>query len=111
MAQTYKQVYESYTHKLVKILPMDDVIFTANLITKHLLPGNIQNHIASLPTPADKSLYFLSHVIKPSLDIDITSSFDDLLDIMESCEYAHIEVLAREIKAEIAKKCPSVTSM
>ena len=103
MAQAYRQVYTKYMEKLVRCLPMNDVLFIAKLSTENLLPGNTQSLIKSLPTSADKSSYFLSHVIKPSLDIDSTSSFDALLSVMEACEYAHVMTLATQIKDEIAR--------
>lgn len=103
MAKAYKKVYTKYMEKLVKCLPMSDVLFVTKLSTKNLLPGNMQSKISSLPTPADRSSYFLSHVIKPSLDIDITSSFDTLLSVMLNCEYEHVQTLATQIKDEIAK--------
>ena len=40
-------------------------------------------------------------MIKPALDIDDTSSFDNLLSVMEHCGYAYVEKLACEIKSEI----------
>ena len=103
MARVYKQVYTSYMAQLVKCLPMDDPLFIAELSTKNLLAGNTQATIQSHPTSADKSSYFLTHIIKPAIDTESTSSFDKLLIIMENCEYLHVQELARKIKAEIAK--------
>lgn len=102
MAQVYRQVYTENVAKLVRCLPMDDPLFIAALSTKNLLPGNTQSHIKSLPTQADKSSYFLTKVIKTPLDIDDTTSFDTLLNIMEKCEYAHVRTLATQIRAKIA---------
>ena len=104
MAHAYRQVYTKYMEKLVWCLLMNDVLlFIAKLSTENLLPGNTQSLIKSLPTPAEKSSYFLSNVIKPSLDIDSTRSFDALLSVMEACEYAHVMTLATQIKDEIAR--------
>ena len=103
MARVYKQVYSSYMAKLVKCLPMDDPLFIAELSTENLLPGNTQATIQSLPTSADKSSYFLTQIIKPAIDTESTSSFDKLLIIMENCEFLHVQQLARNIKADIAK--------
>lgn len=93
--------YEKYLNKLVKCLPMNDVLFTTELSTHKLLPANISHQIDALPTPADKASYLLGHVIKPALDIDDTTNFDSLLSIMEHCGYAHVETLACNIKSEI----------
>ena len=102
MAQAYREVYTKYMEKLVRCLPMNDVLFIAKLSTEHLLPGDTQDHIQALPTSANKSSYFLSQVIKPSLDIDSTGTFDTLLSVMEACEYAHVKALAAQIKDAIA---------
>ena len=102
MAQAYRQVYTKYMEELVRYLPMNDVQFITTLSTKHLLPGNTQDHIEALPMSVDKSLYFLSQVIKPSLDINSTGTFDTLLSVMEDCEYARVKALAAQIKDAIA---------
>ena len=97
--------------KLVKCLPMDDTLFTTKLSTHKLLPGNTDSLLKALPTQATKAAYFLDHVIKPALEIDDTSSFDDLLSIMEHCGYAHVEKLSHKIKAEINKESDIKPSM
>ena len=102
MAQVYKKVYTSFMPKLVTGLPMSDVLFITELSTNNLLPGNMQATVTSLSTPADKSSHFLSNIIKPALDSGFTDGFDKLLNIMEASEYLHLQVLAAEIKAEIA---------
>ena len=102
MAQVYKKVYTSYMLKLVTSLPMNDVVFIAELSTNNLLPGNMEATVISLSTLADKSSHFLSNVIRPALDSGFTGGFDKLLNIMESSEYLHVQALAAEIKAEIS---------
>ena len=97
------KAYENCIHNLVKCLPMNDTLFIVSLSKHQLLPGNTSNKIESLPTQADKALYFLDHVIKPALDIEDTSSFDKLLSIMEQCGYAHVKTLACKIKSDIDK--------
>ena len=105
MAQmkTYKIAYESYIEKLVKCLPMDDILFIAKLSKHKLLPGNTKDQLKGLLTEADKASYFLDHIIKPALDIDDTSSFNKLLSVMEHCHYEHVEKLACKIKSEVNK--------
>lgn len=102
MGQDYKQVYTSFIAKLVTNLPMDDKSFIDKLSDEHFLPGDTQSAIESLPTQAEKSLYFLSHVIEPSLDIGMTESFDTLLNIMGSHKDTDVRKLAALIKDEIA---------
>ena len=97
------QAYKKYSEKLVMCLPMDDTLFIVSLSKHRLLPGNTSNKIETLPTQADKVLYILNHVIKPALAIDDTSSFDNLLSVMEHCGYDYVKNLACEIKSEVDK--------
>ena len=99
----YTRAYHDHVEKLVKCLPMDDTHFITKLSAKQLLPGDTENKIKVLSTQAEKASYFLNHVIKPSLDIDETSDFDELLSIMQNCGYKHVEKLAITIKCEIDK--------
>jgi len=94
------KIFNKYTEKLIKCLPMNDVCFIAKLSNHKLLPGDTKDQLKAKPTPAEKASYFLDNVIKPALDIDDTSSFDSLLSVMEHCGYTHVEKLAREIKYE-----------
>ena len=95
------EVYKKYTEKLVKCLPMDDTLFVTKLSHHNLLPGDTHNHLKKAATQPDKASYFLDHVIKPALDIDDTSSFDNLLSVMDQCGYTHVKTLASKIKSEI----------
>ena len=73
------------------------------LSTHDLLPGNTNNEIETLRTAADKASYFLRTVIKPALDISDTSSFENLLSLMENYSYAHVKKLSCTIKSEMDK--------
>ena len=95
------RTYHNHVEKLVKCLPMDDTHFITKLSAQQLLPGDTENKIKPLSTQADKASYFLSHMIKPALDINETSSFDTLLSIMQNCGYIHVQKLAVSIKCEI----------
>ena len=97
----HMKVYGMYMDKLVKVLPMDDITFTTKLAKYKILPDSVAAHIKSLPTQSDKADHFLKNVIKPSLDIDETSEFDNLLAVMESCGYSHIERLANKMKSDL----------
>ena len=98
-----KEAYEKYAEKLVRCLPMDDTLFIAKLSNHKLLPGDTHDQLKALPTQPAKALYFLNHVIKPALDIDDTSSFDNLLSVLNQCGYTHVKALASKIKSEIIK--------
>ena len=98
---THKEAFEKYVEQLVKCLPMDDVLFITKLFEHHLLPRQTDE---ALPTQVAKASYFLDHVIKPALDIDDISTFDNLLSVMEHSGYANVETLAGEIKSEFDKE-------
>ena len=96
-----KAIYVNYVNKLVMCLPMDDTHFITKLSSQQLLPGDTESKIKALPTQADKASYFLSHVIKPALDIDDISGFNKFLSVMQECEYDHVLKLSNEIRDEI----------
>ena len=73
------QVYKKYYEKLVKCLPMDNCLFITKLSAYELLPMNTDNQLKALPTQPAKAVHFLDYVIKPALDIDDTSNFDNLI--------------------------------
>ena len=97
----YRKAYDNYVEKLVRCLPMDDTHFVTKLSAQQLLPGDTESKIKALSTQAEKASYFLSHVIKPALDIDDTSDLEKLVAIMLSCGYNHVQKLAGTIKFEI----------
>ena len=97
----HAQIYEKYTIKLIVFLPMDNTRFIAKLSANGLLHGNTSDQLKALRAPTTKASYFLGHVIKPALDMDDTSSFDNLLSVMEHCGYDRVEKLACEIISEI----------
>ena len=100
------KAFQQFYSKLVKTLPMDDAVFTAELFSNDLLPGNLKSQIKSEKTSADKAALFLDSVIEPSVtsDHDGGSSFDKLLHVMEDSEYKHVKELAEEIRRSLRKR-------
>ena len=96
------KVFQQFYPKLVKTLPINDVIFMAELYSRDLLPDDLKEHVESLVTSAKKASYFLDHVIKPSITIGDASRFDDLLNVMEDSEYQDVKELAKLIRDNIA---------
>ena len=99
-AKVLKQFYAT----LVRTLPMDDVVFIAELHSHNLLNGDQKAHI-QLPsiTQAEKADYFLSKVIQPELDAAVsTKKFEDLLEVMSICDQ---EALVDKIKGMYVCKC------
>ena len=101
--KAYIKAYDNHTDYLVKCLPMDDTQFISKLSSQQLLPGDTGNKIESKATQTEKAWYFLSHVIKPALDIENTENFSKLLFVMQGCDYGHVQNLSFRIKCEIDK--------
>ena len=99
-----KTIYINYVDKLIKCLPMDDTHFITKLSAQQLLPGDTESKIKSFSIQIEKATYFLSHVIKPALDIDNMSGFKKLLSVMQDSEYDHVQKLSREIGDNIKLK-------
>ena len=93
------EVFKQFFAKLAKSLPMDDPIFVAELFSHDLLPGDHYDQVESRSTRADKAVYFLNHVIKPTIIIDV-GSFNELLNVMEDSEY-NIKELAKQIRSKL----------
>ena len=100
-------VFKEFYSRLVETLPMNDVIFIAKLYSCDLLPDDLKERVESLRTEAEKTMYFMDHVIKPSVTSDDGSSFDKLLNVMESCNYPCVKELANQIRASIRKRLNS----
>ena len=99
--QSGAMVFQQFYGKLVKTLPMDDVVFTAELFSNDLLPGNLKSQLKSEKTSADKAALFLDSVIEPSVTSDGGSSFDKLLHVMEDSEYQHVKELVVQIRTSL----------
>ena len=97
-------VFEEYAKEMIKCLPMNDPIFIADLFVNNLLSGDTKDELDDIPGRANEAQYLLYDVIKPSLDIDDTSSFNRLLSVMEHCDYQNVHTLSREIKSYLDKR-------
>ena len=105
MIMSSKAVYQQFYSKLVKTLPMDDAVFTAELFSNDLLPGDLKNQLKLVHrTSADKAVLFLDSVIEPSVTSDGGNSFDKLLHVMEDSEYQHVKELAEQIETNLSCK-------
>ena len=96
----HRKVYDNHLDALVKCLPMDDSCFIVKL-PSYLLPKDTKDQIKAIPLKADKSLYFLNTVIKPSLEIGDASTFDALIYVMQNSGYDNVKMVADKIKFEI----------
>ena len=102
----HMKVYEDYEAKLVKVLPMDDVMFTTQLSHNKILPDNVEARIKSLslPTQSDKADYYLKKFIKSSLDSDETEELETFITVMEKSGYSFLEKLAKRMKSDLDKE-------
>ena len=102
------KVFQQFYSKLVKTLPMDDAVFTAELFSNDLLPGDLKNQLKLVHrTSADKAVLFLDSVIEPTVTSDGGSSFAKLLYVMEDSEYQHVKELAKEISSLRKRSIPN----
>ena len=103
------EVFKQFFAKLAKSLPMDDPLFVAELFSHDLLPGDHYDQIESRSTRADKAVYFLNHVIKPTMVHDV-GSFNELLKVMEDSEYCNVKELAQQIRSELSEESAIVNN-
>ena len=89
-------IIRHHSLKLVRLLPMDDVIFMTELDAAGLLPGDLWDEIESKGTRAKKAAYFLRHGIRND-----TGSFNKLLTIMREFNDIQLKKLAEMINGEI----------
>ena len=101
------EVFKKFYVQLVKKLPINDTLFTAELFANDLLPGDHKEHVESLPTKSDKASYFLDHVIKPSVTSDDGSSFDKLLNVMEDSDHQGVKELTKLIRTSLRERSNS----
>ena len=102
------KVFQHFYAKLVKMLPMDDAVFIAELFSANLLPGNVKDQVKSMSTPADKATHLLDHVIQPSVMTGVGSSFDDLIKVMEDSEYDGVKELGGIIRSKLKNPLKNV---
>ena len=95
------EVFKQFYFKLVVTLPMNDVTFTAQLVSRGLLPGNLSDQLKLLATSSEKAEQFLDCVVKPAVTIGVDKSLNKLLDIMEDSEYCNVKELAQQIKSKL----------
>ena len=98
------KIFQQFYSKLVRILPMNDAIFRADLYSHSLLPGDLKEHIESLVTSATKASHFLDHVIKPSIMNGDGRMFDELLSIMKDSDHQDVRKLATMIRESLEEE-------
>ena len=97
-----KDVYTNYYPKLIKVLPMNDAIFMAQLYASQFLPGDAKEAVAARVTRADKASFFLDNHIEKGFDNDGSNPlFLDLLKLMAKSDDIVLQSVAKEIRSKI----------
>ena len=104
LVESTSKVFQYFYAKLVKILPMDDAVFIAELFSANLLSCDAKYLVDSKPTRASKAKYFLDHMIEPSVTTGVGRSFGDLIKVMENSEYDGVKELAKQIRCKLRKQ-------
>ena len=89
---------------LVKVLPMKDDIFMAELFKHKLLPDTLKETLDVIPVSTTRATKFLDNVIKPAVSTDNIGIFDALLEIMKNCDYEAVKKLAESISSELSRE-------
>ena len=95
------EVFRQFYVKLVKKLPMDDPLFSAELFACGLLPGDLKQKIKAEKTQANKATCFLDDRISSDVSVGNSTSFNKLLDVMQDSEYDSLKALAEDIKTAL----------
>ena len=101
MNSAAKDIFQKYYSQLVKMLPMDDSMFVAELYSQDVLTHEDKRVIMSQSTTADKVVVFLDRVIAPSIIAGYDEKFYKLLECMEHYELTVIRELAKSINAAL----------
>ena len=105
MAQTLQQRFQKFYPDFMKVLPMDDVMFLATLMSADLLPGESRSYVSAQKTRAEKADEFLRRVIQPgfAIDVDTNELLDKLLLKMKESDYEPAKKLVEEFKGNCNK--------
>ena len=99
------EVLQYHYPELLRLLPMEDSIFIAELFKNNLLPHNLKAVIDSLSTRADKVAKLLDSVIKPSTENSNNANFNVLLQVMMASNDNAVKQLAEAIISMLNQNC------
>ena len=102
---TSLEVLQYHYPELLRLLPMEDNFFIAELFKRNLLPHNLKAVIDSLCTRADKVTKFLDNVITPSTENSNNVNFNELLQVMMTSNDNAVKQLAKEIIFMLNQNC------
>ena len=101
------EVFQEHYPQLMKVLPMDDDYFIAQLYAKNLLTGSLKADIESLST-TNRASKFLDDVIKPSVENNDCTKFHALLRLMKKTDDSTIKALANKIRKSLNETIRSI---
>ena len=97
-----KDAYKAYYAKLIRVLPMSDALFIAQLYVSQLLPDEVKISIAARATHAEKAAFFLDNYVEKGFDDDGSNPlFLDLLKLMQGSHDLELKSVANEINTRI----------
>ena len=97
-----RPIYHDFYPKLIRVLPLSDAIFVAQLVKNGFLPGDTKESIKAKPTPAEKTTFFLDNCIAPGFNDDGSNPlFNQLLELMERSDNMVLKSVAKEIKSKL----------
>ena len=95
------KVLQKFYMELITILPMDDTMFLAKMYSRQILNHELKSSIQAISTQEDKAVFFLDHVIAPSVSMDHNEHLDALLNCMEEVEDLAVTTLAQRIRKDL----------
>ena len=99
---TMRSVYDNYYPKLIKVLPMEDPHFIAQLRRECFFPGDTKEATAAKETCAKKATFFLDEIITRAFEDDGSNPmFSKLLNLMMNTDNETLKSLAKEIKGKV----------
>ena len=100
MKRLLSDIVNDFSEQLVKMLPMDNVIFINTLRKKKLFPNNTEEEVLAKETRSERVSHFLKTVITRGIDLDDTY-FKRLLCVMEKSDFLPLQSLAEKIRCEV----------
>lgn len=98
------EVFQKNYTNLVKLLPMKDELFIAELFTRNLLPGNLKETLHSIPVSTARASVFLDTAIKPTVSTNDSTKFNILLEVMKNCDDETVKKLGESISSMLNEK-------
>ena len=98
-----KTVYRKHYHKLVRVLPMNEPRFIAELYSKKFLPGDALYYIETKGSRAGKADFFLENYVAKGFDESGNNPlFLELLDLLNDSDDSMLRMVAANISRELS---------